>query len=245
VPLRMASRESATVRESLAKPGMPEARSRATDKIDVPRCSLISVGSSFVAGWSSLIRAAPPTDGTAPQPLFAYPLHFSCESPYTQVGLNEKPGPTRSPSFSSGILFAQAAKPSAKRIHLTPSVFLPAHRFGRDEPVFSFLIPCNRPQNSASFLLDARSLFRLAFLIHQSITYAACSKFRKAWDSQSVGDMRNCELCVCRSRTTNCPLRPPMLLAIRGPLEGDGQETESTDFRWRTPINEAAMAVRF
>ena len=37
-----------------------------------------------------------------------------------------------------GILFAQAAKPSAKRVHLTPYVFLPPHHLRRDELVFVY-----------------------------------------------------------------------------------------------------------
>jgi len=54
-----------------------------------------------------------------------------------------------------GILFAQAAKPSAKGVHLTPYVFLPAHHLRRDESVFvhrSFETAGSVP---VSFFLDA------------------------------------------------------------------------------------------
>ena len=61
-----------------------------------------------------------------------------------------KRGGRKAPSLFRGILFAQAAKPSAKRVRLTPYLFLPVHHVRRSEPLSSFLAPCNDAVTSLS-----------------------------------------------------------------------------------------------
>jgi hypothetical protein len=57
--------------------------------------------------------------------------------------------------------------------------------------------------------------------------------------------MRKLEVWPYLPRTTYCLLRATILVAIRVPLEGQRQETESIGFRRWTTKNEAAQTVRF
>jgi hypothetical protein len=98
-----------------------------------------------------------------------------------------KSGGQMASSLSSGVLFAQAARPSAKGTHLSPCVFSSGQQFGRDEPVFSFGIPCNRLLNPTSFRLDAHSTFQLAFFIQQRVRMGLGRSSIELPDAQTTG----------------------------------------------------------
>jgi len=90
------------------------------------------------------------------------------------------------PSFFRGILLAQAAKPSAERVHLTSYLVLSTRQFRRYARFSSLLTPSGRQFNSASFCFGRERKTLVSFHRPEASTHGHCAKFQEVRHAPTV-----------------------------------------------------------